>query len=108
MAEVDRCTEITIHFLDGRNEAYTIYEPVAATEAAGAAQFADRLPAMLQQSWWILHLGDQTVLINLSNVIKIEVKPGLPHLTGEGVLSQVDRATALRQGRKIMATFDDL
>ena len=102
---VDYCTEITVHFLDGRNESYAIYDPVTAEQAQ---QFAQRVPTLLQQPWWILHLEDQTVMLNLSNVIKIEVRPGLSQLQGDGVISPVDRATALRQGRKIMSALSDL
>ncbi|MEO0406122.1 MAG: hypothetical protein AAF289_02100 [Cyanobacteria bacterium P01_A01_bin.135] len=107
MAEVDHCTEITVYFLDGRNESYTIYDSVAAPGGGQTQRFAARIPEMLQQPWWILHLAEQTVMLNLSNVIKIEVRPGVPHLQGDSVLGNVDRATALRQGRKIFALPDD-
>lgn len=103
MGNLDYCTEITVHFLDGRNESYTVYDS-AASDHQG---FPARVQEMLERNWWILHLEDQTVFLNLSNVIKIEARPGLPQLQGEGVLNHVDRATALRQGRKIMSALSD-
>ncbi|MGF1513961.1 MAG: hypothetical protein ACFB5Z_09745 [Elainellaceae cyanobacterium] len=100
---MDYCTEITVHFLDGRNESYTVYDPVE----EGHQGFQARVQKMLEQDWWILHLSDQTVMLNLSNVIKIEVRPSVSNLQGEAVLKNVDRATALRRGRKIMSALTD-
>jgi len=108
MADVDYCTEITVHFLDGRNESYALYEPAEHEPAEhGQQDFQSRVQTMLDRGWWILHLSDQTVMLNLSNVIKIEVRPGMSQLQGETVLNHVDRATALLQGRKIMSALSD-
>ncbi|MGF1515513.1 MAG: hypothetical protein ACFB5Z_17690, partial [Elainellaceae cyanobacterium] len=98
------CTELTVHFLDGHNESYTIYDP---TEKGRLAGFQSRLEAMLEKSWWVLHLPDQTILLNLANVTKIEVRPGIPQIQGDAVLEDVDRMSALRKSRKMMSALTD-
>ncbi len=104
MADPDHCTELTVHFLDGHNESYTVYD---ATENGRFVGIQSRLEAMLEKRWWVLHLQDHTVLLNLDNVTKIEVRPGVPQLQGDAVLENVDRMSALRRSRSIMSGLTD-
>ncbi|MBD1942200.1 hypothetical protein H6F50_07475, partial [Coleofasciculus sp. FACHB-712] len=53
---------------------------------------------LLDKSWWILHLPEETVFINTANITKVEVKPPIPHLQGEDVFSNAQRVTALTRG----------
>ncbi|MGF1538307.1 MAG: hypothetical protein ACFB4J_17735 [Elainellaceae cyanobacterium] len=103
MVDPDYCTELTVHFLDGHNESYTVYDPTV----NGQAGFQSRLEALLEQRWWVLHLKSETVLLNLANVTKIEVRPSVPEVQGDAVLKDVDRMSALRRGRKVMSALPE-
>jgi hypothetical protein len=47
-----------------------------------------------------MHLFDRTVLICTAQVMKVEVKPPLSDLEGQGVFPEAQRVTALTHGAK--------
>ncbi|MGK7891220.1 MAG: hypothetical protein AB4042_17975 [Leptolyngbyaceae cyanobacterium] len=69
-------TELTFHYLDGRNESYTIYVPTDQMEGTSAEPHL--LRELMGQARWILHLADRTVVINMSTVVKVEIQPPMP------------------------------
>lgn len=87
-------TQITFHYLNGQSETFNLYEPIEDSTAQGLQLEVRHL---LQRDWWILHLQEQTVMVNIANVTKVEVKPSLTHLQGEGIFSDVERVTALNR-----------
>lgn len=90
-------TELTVHYLDGRNESFTIYEaiplppavqvnPEANPEAETRSRQQDEgqsdpaeplIRRLLGKDWWVLQLQDKSVLINMNTVVKVEINPPL-------------------------------
>ncbi|MEB3232667.1 MAG: hypothetical protein VKJ64_16785 [Leptolyngbyaceae bacterium] len=69
-------TELTFHYLDGRNESFTIYVPTDQME--GTSHEPHPLRELMGQARWVLHLADRTVVINMNAVIKVEIQPPMP------------------------------
>jgi hypothetical protein len=89
-------TQITFHYLNGQSESFNIFEQIEDETAQGMQLEVRRL---LEKEWWILNLPEQTVMINIANVAKVEVKPTLSRLHGEGIFEQAERITALNRAR---------
>ncbi len=93
----DGLTQLTFHYIDGHTESFTIYESVE--EGLETKQeVRQEIRRLLDKSWWILQLPEETVFINTSNITKVEVKPPISHLQGEDVFSNAQRVTALTRG----------
>jgi hypothetical protein len=92
MQSEDSFTEVTFHYLTGETESFDI--PIT-PEA-----FQEQLPDLLSQPWLTLHLFDRTVLICTAQIMKVEVKPPLLEIQGQGVFSDAQRVTALTHGAK--------
>lgn len=88
----DSLTEVTFYYINGETESFDI--PVS------SEVFAEQLPELLSQPWIILHLFDQTVLVFTAQVIKVEIKPPIPEISGQGVFPNCQRVTALTRGAK--------
>ncbi|MBE9129396.1 MULTISPECIES: hypothetical protein [unclassified Coleofasciculus] len=93
MPSPDSFTEVTFHYINGETESFEF--PVT-PEA-----FQEQLPVLLSQPCWTLNLFDQTVLIFTAQVIKVEVKPPLTELQGQGIFTDAQRVTALTRGAKV-------
>ena len=93
MESQDSFTEITFHYVNGETESFDL--PIT-PEA-----FAEQLPDLLNQPWVALHLLDQTVVVFMAQVLKVEVKPPIPEVQGLGVFSDAQRVTALSRGVKV-------
>jgi hypothetical protein len=85
--------QITFYYLDGETETFNIYDPVEAEVLQQELQQEFR--RFLEKHWWILHLSDQTVCINTTNISKIEITPPIKRVQGEGVFANAQRVTAL-------------
>ena len=83
-------TQSTEYYDNGHDETFSI--PIASTE------LAPLLSQLLNQSWLSFQLADQTVVINMSKVEKVEFKPPILELAGEGVFLNSQRVTALHRG----------
>jgi hypothetical protein len=92
MQSDDSFTEVTFHYVNGQTESFDI--PVT-PEA-----FQEQLQGLLDQPWLTMHLFDRTVLIRTAQVMKVEVKPPIPEIQGEGVFPDAQRVTALTHGAK--------
>lgn len=97
--EEQRYTQITVHYCDGFSESFKIFQPVG-EEAATGQQFHLNIRHLMESPWWILHLPDQTVFINMTNVLKVEASPSLPDLHGRDVFPQAERITALNRASR--------
>ena len=82
--------QISFCYENGQVETFAL--PISATD------LAQKLPQLLSQPWITLHLIDQTVVICMAKVSKVEVKPPLPQLQGETSLGNCQRVTALQRG----------
>ncbi|HEY9698831.1 MAG TPA: hypothetical protein V6D10_16320 [Trichocoleus sp.] len=89
-------SQLTFYYINGQSESFNIFEPLEAQTTQGLQLEVRHL---LQRDWWILNLPDQTVMINIANVTKVEVKPVISQLQGEGVFPNAERVTALNRSR---------
>ncbi|MDX2099691.1 MAG: hypothetical protein SFW36_18085 [Leptolyngbyaceae cyanobacterium bins.59] len=88
--------QMTFHFVNGQSESYSfLYGGDGATEQ----DFRQGVRRFLGQDWWIIKTLNETVCIRASNVLKIEIKPSIETLEGDGVLHNAERVTALNRGR---------
>ena len=98
-------TELTFHYLDGRNEAFTIYESLqdfpkdvsqpstsqsTPSQTAMPDPFQHHVRHLLGKDWWVLHLQEKSVLINMDTVVKVEISPPLSPQTDD-IMAQVER-----------------
>ncbi|NET61242.1 MAG: hypothetical protein F6K47_35475 [Symploca sp. SIO2E6] len=90
MQTQDSSTEVTFHYINGEAESFDI--PVT-PEA-----FATQLQDLLQQPMLTLHLFDKSAFICTSQIIKIEVKPLVTEIQGQGIFDNVQLVTALTHG----------
>ncbi len=82
-------TQITFYYIEGHTESFSI--PINSQE------FQNTLPQLLQQTWITFHLTDQTVCICTDKVMKIEIKPPMNQMQGQGVFANSQRITALQR-----------
>ena len=91
-------TELTFHYLDGRNESFTIYEPIQPSASEGSQAndqdntsdpFQHHVRHLLGKDWWVLHLPEKSVLINMDTVVKVEINPPLSPQTDD-IVAQID------------------
>jgi hypothetical protein len=85
--------QITFHYTNGQEEAYLFQDPIQAERIHQEAQQSIR--RLMDKPWLIFHLPDQTVMVNMANVLKIELKPAIAQLHGEDVFADAQRVTAL-------------
>lgn len=83
-------TQVTFYYEDGHEEAFSL--PLPATE------LAQQLSQLFSHLWVTFHLADQTVMINMAKVEKIEFKPPIADIIGDGVIHNVQRITTLHKG----------
>jgi hypothetical protein len=89
-------TQLTFHYINGQSESFNLYAPIEDDGSQQTTQLEVR--HLLKKDWWIVHLSDQTVFINVDNVVKMEMKPTMLQLQGEDVFSNAERVTALSRG----------
>ncbi|MGD1809682.1 hypothetical protein ACP6PL_30250 [Dapis sp. BLCC M126] len=82
-------TEVKFYYIDGHTETFSL--PINAQE------FQTELQQLLKQPWITFHLIDQTVCICTEKVMKIEIKPPINQMQGEGVFPNSQRITALQR-----------
>ena len=85
----ENSTELTFYYVEGHTETFNL--------SINSEQFQQELPNLLQQPWITFHLIDQTVCICMAKVMKIEIKPPINQLQGEGVFTNAQRITALQR-----------
>jgi hypothetical protein len=85
-------SQITFHYIGGSTESFDIYgEPEDSTPQGIQLEMRH----LLNKDWWVLSLPEQTVMVNIDNVLKVEMKPTIEALHGEGVFANAERVTAL-------------
>lgn len=84
MAEQAIVTQLTFHYVDGRNESFTLYEAIQAPSAQSTTAqdgewdpFNHQIRHILGKDWWVLHLPEKSILINMDTVVKVEINPPL-------------------------------
>jgi hypothetical protein len=94
----DGYIQLTFHYRDGNSEAFHVYAPIADDGTTQTLQLEVR--HLLKKDWWIINLPDQTVFINVENVVKVEMKPPAVELRGEDVFDNAERVSALTRARQ--------
>lgn len=92
-SQISNEMQITIYYLNGQAEAYTFSQ--LADPLALEQEVQQEIRRLLDKEWWFFHLADQTVCVNRANVSKIELKPAIAQIHGEGVFPNAQRVTAL-------------
>jgi pantothenate kinase len=90
-------TQMTFHYMNGQSESFNLYAPIESDGSNQTLQLEVR--HLLKKDWWIINLPDQTVFVNIDNVVKVEVKPAVEQLKGEDVFTNAERVTALNRSR---------
>jgi hypothetical protein len=85
--------QITFFYTNGQIEAFNVV--LHEDDALTAQEIHQRILKHLDKPWCLLHLPEHTICVNTSSLLKVEVKPTLYELHGEGVFSDVRRVTAL-------------
>ena len=95
----ENTTQVTFHYVEGHTETFTIPMP--------AQEFQEEVLTLLNQPWLTFHLVDQTVFICTSRLVKVEIKPAIPELQGQGIFSNSVRISTMQRaasGRLPMST----
>ncbi|HEY9694916.1 MAG TPA: hypothetical protein V6D15_22170 [Oculatellaceae cyanobacterium] len=92
-------TQLTFHYADGRTESYQVYD--LENSSPSPQEIQQHIKRLFDKPWWILHLQEETIAINMANVIKVEIKPAIPEIIGEEVFSDAQRVTALTRGTRL-------
>ncbi|MFB2837882.1 hypothetical protein [Floridanema evergladense] len=92
MHSQDSSIQVNFLFRDGHSESFKL--PISSQE------FQQQLEGLLAKPWLIFHLRDQTVVISTSQIMKVEIKPPLSQLQGEGIFANSERVTALNRGAR--------
>jgi len=85
--------QLTFHYVNGQTESFNLCYPE--NESATEQELQPEILRLLDKPWWILHLPEQTICVQLANVLKVEVKPSIPEFQGEGVFCDARRVTSL-------------
>ncbi|NER37165.1 MAG: hypothetical protein F6J93_24895 [Oscillatoria sp. SIO1A7] len=85
-------TEVTLYYADGQEETFKL--PLTTQE------FQAQLGKMLQRPWLVFQLPDQTIIVSSANVVKIDIKPPLPPLKGDGIFPNCERITSMQRGTR--------
>lgn len=93
MSSQNGLLQITFHYVNGQTEAFNIL--LQEDSVLTPQEFQQRILKHLDKPWCILQLPEQTICINTHDVMKVEFKPAMQELSGEGVFSDVRRVTAL-------------
>lgn len=93
MYQSGRSTQITFHYMNGHSESFNLHAPIENDGTDATLQLEVR--HILKKDWWIINLPEQTVFVNIDNVVKIEVKPAIADLRGEDVFTNAERVTTM-------------
>lgn len=86
----ENAIQLTVYYGEGHSETFSL--PIT------SEVLQQQLTDILSQPWLTFHLADQTVMISTAHLVKIEVKPPLPTLSGPGTFMNAQLVTALQRG----------
>ena len=85
----ENTTQVTFHYVEGHTETFTVPMP--------AQEFQEEVLHLLNQPWLTFHLVDQTVFICTARLVKVEIKPPIPELQGQGIFSNSLRVSTMQR-----------
>lgn len=89
----DSLIQIIFHYTNGQTESFNIL--LEEDDILTPQEIQQRILKHLEKAWCLLHLPEQTICVNTANLLKVEMKPPMLELQGEGVFTNVRRVTAL-------------
>lgn len=93
--------QLTFHYRDGHAESFLATESVDLANTQQSVQ--DYIRYRLNQPWCTLQTPDETVFVNMANVLKVEVKPTIVEIQGEGIFPYAQKVTPLTRSSSRMA-----
>lgn len=93
--EQEFVARLTFTYVSGQQESYVIVETVANESEASLATLQQRIRDRLQAPWCVLQLAEETVAVNMTNVLKVEINPALEALQDPDLFGDAQRETAL-------------
>lgn len=88
--------QITFYYTNGERESFNIYNLIQSDTTS--QDIRQEIRRFTKEDWWTVTTQDETIFINSKNVFKIEIKPPLPSVETEGILTDAERVTALTKG----------
>jgi hypothetical protein len=94
MQAKENLVQLTFYYPDGRTEAFHITPSEESLE--------EDIRQRLGQTWCVLQTPENTVFINMANVLKVEVNPPIVQLQTPEVFPDAERLTPLRRGSRVL------
>ncbi|MBW4576940.1 MAG: hypothetical protein KME08_16830 [Aphanothece sp. CMT-3BRIN-NPC111] len=88
--------QITFHYINGQTESFNVYDLI--DSGTTHQDVRQEIRRFMKEDWWAIKTLDETIFIKSANVMKVEVKPPIESIQGEGFLSEAERVTALTRG----------
>jgi hypothetical protein len=89
----DNLIQIIFHYTNNQTESFNIL--LEEDDILTPPEIQQQILKHLEKPWCLLHLPEQTICVNTANLLKVEMKPPMLELQGEGVFTNVRRVTAL-------------
>jgi hypothetical protein len=89
MQSVPTYIQLTFYYLNGQTESYKVYDPI--DTGLIEQEIQQEMRRYLDRPWWILHLSDRTIYVNVANIYKVEITPSMHLLQGDGVFQNAER-----------------
>ena len=86
---------LTFFYVDGQEESYVVVESAADGTETSLTALHQGIRDRLQAPWCVLQLAEETVTINMANVLKVEINPTLEDLQEADLFPNAQRETAL-------------
>lgn len=100
MQSQDYLVQLIFYYTNGHTETFTI---TPSSESGNPEEsMLQIIRQYLSQKWCIIHTPDNSVCINMANILKVEINPPLFPLQGEDVVPQAERLTPLTRGSRVL------
>ena len=86
---------LTFHYSNGAHE---VLQVSAAELPPNIQDMGQWLRYLMERPYWVFQTGDQTTVVRLDHVVKLDIVPPLTTLQGPDTFSQAMRVTALTRG----------
>ena len=88
---------LTFHYSNSTNEVFQIS---AAEFPPNIQDMGQWLRYLMDCPYWVFQTGEQTTVVRMEHVVKVDVMPPLPTVQGPDTFSQAMRVTALTRGSR--------
>ena len=88
---------LTFHYSNGTHD---ILQVSTAELPENIQDMGQWLRYLMERPYWFFHVGDQTTVVRMEHVVKIDISPPLPTVQGPDTFNQAMRVTALTRGSR--------